>query len=194
MSSTFVLILSGLAIGALFGAVVQRTNFCAMGAISDAVALGNTKRLRAWLLAIAVAIIGTNMLLVSGLVAIDKSFYLAPRVAWIAMALGGLLFGFGMVLAGGCASRTVARVGAGSLKSFIVFVVMGLVGYMTARGLLYYVRTSVEVAGTDLSRLGLPSQGLPSVAAELFGMGTGTAIAIVAGFAAAGLIVWCVSD
>ena len=50
------------------------------------------------------------------------------------------------VLAGGCASRTVVRFGAGSLKSFIVFIVMGLVGYMTARGLLYYVRTAVETA------------------------------------------------
>jgi uncharacterized protein len=190
MSSTLVLILSGLVIGALFGAVVQRTNFCSMGAISDAVALGDKKRLRAWLLAIAVAIVGTNALLLSGLVAVDKSFYLAPRVAWIAMALGGLLFGFGMVLAGGCASRTVVRVGAGSLKSFIVFVVMGLVGYMTARGLLYYVRTSVEVAGTDLGI----SQGLPAVAAGILGLGTGAAIGIVAGLLAAVIFVWCFRD
>jgi hypothetical protein len=185
---------SGLVIGVLFGAVVQRTNFCSMGAISDAVALGDGKRLRAWLLAIAVAIVGTNALLLTGLVAIDKSFYLAPRVAWIAMLLGGLLFGFGMVLAGGCASRTVVRVGAGSLKSFVVFVVMGLVGYMTARGLLYYVRTTVEVAATDLGKAGLPSQGLPSVAANLFGLSGGTAIVIVAGLAAAAIAVWCFKD
>jgi len=190
MSSTLTLVLSGLVIGALFGAVVQRTNFCSMGAISDAVALGDTKRLRAWLLAIAVAIAGTNALLVTGLVAVDKSFYLAPRVAWVAMLLGGLLFGFGMVLAGGCASRTVVRVGAGSLKSFIVFVVMGLVGYTTARGLLYYVRTSVETAGTDLGT----SQGLPAVAAGLFGLGTGTSIAIIAGLIATAIIIWCFRD
>src|SRR5688572_16363873 len=194
MSSTLILVLSGLVIGALFGAVVQRTNFCSMGAISDAVALGDKKRLRAWLLAIAVAIIGTNALLLAGLVAVDKSFYLAPRVTWVAMALGGLLFGFGMVLAGGCASRTVVRVGAGSLKSFIVFLVMGLVGYMTARGLLYYVRTSVETAGTDLSKIGLPSQGLASVTAGLFGLGTGASIILVAGLMAAAVLVWCFRD
>lgn len=194
MSSTLILVLSGLVIGALFGAVVQRTNFCSMGAISDAVALGDRKRLRAWLLAIAVAIVGTNALLLTGLVAIDKSFYLAPRVAWIAMLLGGLLFGFGMVLAGGCASRTVVRVGAGSLKSFIVFIVMGLVGYMTARGLLYYVRTSVEIAATDLGKAGLPTQGLPSVAASVFGLGAGTAIIVVAGIVAAAIAVWCFKD
>jgi uncharacterized protein len=194
MSSTLVLVLSGLVIGALFGAVVQRTNFCAMGAISDAVALGDKKRLRAWMLAVAVAIVGTNALLLSGLVAVDKSFYLAPRIAWIAMGLGGLLFGFGMVLAGGCASRTVVRVGAGSLKSFIVFIVMGLVGYMTARGLLYYVRTSVEVAGTDLSKLGFSTQGLPSLAAGFFGLDAGTAIGAVAGVIAAAILVWCARD
>lgn len=194
MSSTLVLVLSGLVIGALFGAVVQRTNFCSMGAVSDAVALGDRKRLRAWLLAIAVAIAGTNALLVSGLVAIDKSFYLAPRVAWVAMLLGGLLFGFGMVLAGGCASRTVVRVGAGSLKSFIVFIVMGLVGYMTARGLLYYVRTTVEIAGTDFGKAGLPTQGLPSVAAGALGLGAETAIVVVAGALAAGIALWCFSD
>lgn len=194
MSVTLVLVLSGLAIGALFGAVVQRTNFCSMGAISDAVALGDTKRLRAWLLAIAVAIVGTNALHVTGLVAIDKSFYLAPRVAWVAMLLGGLLFGFGMVLAGGCASRTVVRVGAGSLKSFIVFVVMGVVGYMTARGLLYYVRTTVEIAGTDLGKTGLATQGVPSVAASLFGLSAATAIVVVAGLAATAIVAWCFAD
>lgn len=194
MSSTLILVLSGLVIGALFGAVVQRTNFCSMGAISDAVALGDTKRLRAWLLAIAVAIVGTNGLLLSGLVAVDKSFYLAPRVAWVAMLLGGLLFGFGMVLAGGCASRTVVRVGAGSLKSLIVFIVMGLVGYMTARGLLYYVRTAVEIAGSDLGKAGLPTQGVPSLAASMLGLSAGTAIVAVAGILAAGIALWCFAD
>lgn len=194
MSSSLVLALSGFVIGVLFGAVVQRTNFCSMGAISDAVALGDTKRLRAWLLAVAVAILGTQALLLSGLVEVGKSFYLAPRVAWVAMLLGGLLFGFGMVLAGGCASRTVVRVGAGSLKSFIVFIVMGLVGYATARGLLYYVRTTVEVAGTDLSRIGVPSQGLPAIASTLFGVSLPVAAGILGALAAGAIIAWCVSD
>ncbi|MCW5772840.1 MAG: YeeE/YedE family protein, partial [Rhodospirillaceae bacterium] len=134
MSSTLILALSGFVIGLLFGAVVQRTNFCSMGAISDAVAMGDGRRLRAWMLAVAVALIGTQALLLSGFVAVGQSFYLGPRIAWIAMLGGGLLFGFGMVLAGGCASRTVVRVGAGSLKSLIAFLVMGVVGYMTARG------------------------------------------------------------
>jgi hypothetical protein len=194
MSSSLLLALSGFVIGVVFGAVVQRTNFCSMGAISDAVALGDRRRLRAWLLAIAVAILGTQVLLLSGLVEVDKSFYLGPRVAWIAMALGGLLFGFGMVLAGGCASRTVVRVGAGSLKSFIVFIVMGVVGYMTARGLLYYARTTVEVAGTDFSKLGLPSQGIPAIASTLLGVSLPVAAGIAAALVAGAIIAWCFRD
>lgn len=191
MTTTLILALSGLAIGFVFGAVVQRTNFCAMGAVSDAVVTGDKRRLRAWMLAVAVAILGTQALVFTGFVPVDKSFYLGPRVAWVAMLGGGLLFGFGMVLAGGCASRTVVRVGAGSLKSLIVFLVMGVVGYMTARGLLYYVRTTVEAAGTDLAKLGVPSQGVPAIAASIFGVPQPAAIAVVGGAAALGLLAWC---
>jgi hypothetical protein len=193
MSSSLLLALSGFVIGLVFGAVVERTNFCSMGAISDTVAMGDTKRLRAWMLAIAVAIIGTQGLLLSGLVEVNKSFYLGPRVAWVAMLLGGLLFGFGMVLAGGCASRTVVRVGTGSLKSFIVLLVMGLVGYMTARGLLYYARTAIEAADTDLSAIGIGSQGLPALAAATIGTDAEATIAILSAAIALGLIAWCVS-
>ncbi len=149
MESSAIIALAGLVIGALFGIVVQRTNFCAMGAISDAVAIGDRRRLRSWILAIAVALVGTQALYLSGVVAVDKSFYLAPRIAWLAMLGGGFLFGFGMVFGGGCASRTVVRVGAGSLKSFMVVLIMGVVGYATARGLLYYPRTIVEMAAGD---------------------------------------------
>jgi len=194
MSSTLILALSGLVIGFVFGAVVQRTNFCSMGAISDAVATGDRRRLRAWLLAIAIAIVGTHALLFTGLVAVDKSFYLAPRIAWAAMLIGGLLFGFGMVLAGGCASRTVVRVGTGSLKSFIVFLVMGVVGYMTARGLLYYVRTPVETIAADVSKMGAPNQGLPSIAGRILGLEANAAIALVGGALALAILVWCFAN
>jgi hypothetical protein len=194
MGSSALVALSGLIIGLLFGAVVQRTNFCAMGAISDAVALGDGRRLRAWLLAIAVAMLGTNALMLAGVVAVEKSFYLAPRIAWLALPLGGALFGFGMVLAGGCASRTVVRVGAGSLKSVAVFLVMGLVGYATARGILYYPRTAIEAAGSDLAPLGLASQALPALASRVFGAEIATATGIGAALVAGALTAWCFAD
>jgi uncharacterized membrane protein YedE/YeeE len=194
MEGSSLIALAGLAIGIVFGIVVQRTNFCAMGAISDAVALGDRRRLRSWLLAIAIAMIGTQALLLSGIVAIDKSFYLAPRIAWIAMLLGGLLFGFGMVMAGGCASRSVVRAGSGSLKSIVVLLVMGVVGYATARGLLYYPRTAVEAAATELKPLGLESQAIPEFLAQAAGAGVGAVTAIVAAAVALALLGWCFVD
>ncbi len=189
-----IIALAGLVIGLLFGIVVQRTNFCAMGAISDAVAIGDRRRLRSWILAIAVALLGTQALYLSGLVAVDKSFYLAPRIAWIAMLAGGFLFGFGMVLGGGCASRTVVRVGAGSLKSFMVVLMMGVVGYATARGLLYYPRTIVEMAAAETTRIGAPTQSLGAVAASLADVPAPTATAVIAVALAAALIAWCFVD
>jgi uncharacterized protein len=51
--------IGGLVIGLIFGAVVQRTNFCTMGSISDLVLMGDGRCFRAWVLAITVAIIGT---------------------------------------------------------------------------------------------------------------------------------------
>jgi len=184
MSVTLVLVLSGLVIGALFGAVVQRTNFCSMGAISDAVALGDRKRLRAWMLAIAVAIVGTNALLLTGLVAVDKSFYLAPRVAWVAMLLGGLLFGFGMVLAGGCSSRTLVRIGAGSLKSLVVFVVLGVTAYISLRGVLAVLRVSaIEPMHVTLAG----GQDLPALLARTTGAPLAT-MHLAAGLVIGGLL------
>jgi uncharacterized membrane protein YedE/YeeE len=191
MSTTLIIALSGFAIGLVFGAVVQRTNFCAMAAISDAVTMGDSPRLRAWMLAIAVAIVGTQGLMLGGVVDVGKSIYLAPRVAWVAMLGGGLLFGFGMVLAGGCASRTVVRVGSGSLKSLIVFLVMGLVGYMTARGVLYYLRDTVETAGTDFSHFGASTQAVPAIAAELLGLPARSVTAVIGAAAALSLLAWC---
>lgn len=185
MDGATLIALAGLGIGLVFGAVVQRTNFCAMGAISDRLAMGDGRRLRAWALAVVVALIGTQGLLAAGVGGLDKTFYLAPRVAWFGAAVGGALFGFGMVFAGGCASRTVVKVGAGSLKSLTVFLVMGIVGYATARGILAPPRLAADAAlAVDLGR----GQGL----AQLAGGGA-LGPALVALLAVGGLA-WCFKD
>ena len=192
MSTLALVALAGLAIGAAFGALVQRTNFCAMGAISDWQASGDTRRLRAWLLAVAVAMLGGHALYFAGAVDLGKSFYLAPRLSWLGAILGGALFGFGMVFAGGCASRTVVRVGSGSLKSLFVFLVMGVVGYATARGILYPPRTVLDSVGTvDLAGAGLATQGLGDAVSSVLGGAPrlwrfGLAVAIGSALAA-----WC---
>ncbi len=145
-----------------FGAITQRTNFCTMGGVSDAVTFGDWTRLRQWLLAIAVAILGTNMLAATGVIDTGDTFYTSPRFIPVAYVVGGVVFGFGMVLAGGCGARSLTRTGGGSLKSLVVLLVLGLVAYITLRGVLAVLRVhAIESAGFELAT----SQDLPSLLA-----------------------------
>lgn len=145
-------VILGLAIGLGLGWVVQYARFCTLGAISDWCTLGDTARLRMWLLAVATAIAGTQLLVHAALIDISDSFYVAPRLFWLSNILGGVVFGFGMVLASGCGSRTLARIGAGSIKAVIVFLVMAIFAYMTMRGIFAVARVnSVEKIFVELS-------------------------------------------
>ena len=157
-------------LGLLFGAIGQRTNFCTMGAVSDWVNMGDKNRLRAWLLAIGVAILATGYLQWSGRIDLQQSIYLTPNFGWLGHLLGGLLFGIGMTLASGCGQRTLVRVGGGNLKSLVVLLVLGITAYMTLRGLLALVRVDlVETTNKDLTALGLAGQGLPDILGRLAG-------------------------
>ena len=109
-------------IGVVFGAIANKTNFCTMGAVSDWVNMGDKNRLRAWLLAIGLAIVATQAMRASGLIELQQAIYLTPNFGWLGYLLGGLLFGVGMTLASGCGQRTLVRVGGGNLKSLIVIV------------------------------------------------------------------------
>ena len=157
-----IVVASVFALAFAFGAITARTNFCTMGSVADVVSFGDWTRMRQWLLAIAVAIVGTNVLAAIGVIDTADSFYTSPRFMPLAYVLGGLLFGFGMVLTGGCGSKSLVRAGGGSLKSLVVLVVLGIVAYISLRGLLAVFRVGViETVGT---RLGTP-QDLPSLLA-----------------------------
>ena len=104
----------------IFGAVGNKTHFCTMGAVSDWVNMGELSRMRMWLLAIAVAILGATGLQLAGLIDLSKSIYPGPNFTWLSYIVGGFLFGVGMTLGSGCGSKTLIRVGAGNLKSLIV--------------------------------------------------------------------------
>ncbi|MGH6610599.1 MAG: YeeE/YedE family protein [Burkholderiaceae bacterium] len=147
-----------------FGAITQRTNFCAMGSVADIVTFGDWTRMRQWLLAIAVAILGTNLIAAAGFIDTADSFYASPRFMPLSYLIGGLLFGFGMVLTGGCGSKSLVRAGGGSLKSLVVLVVLAIVAYISLRGMLAVFRVNVlETAGTRLPT----SQDLPSLLAGI---------------------------
>src|SRR5687768_12566731 len=90
-----------------FGAIAQRTHFCTMGAVSDAVTTGDLTRLRQWALAIAVSMLGFWGLALAGQIDPTKTLYGGTRWLWLSAAVGGAMFGFGMVLASGCAGKTL---------------------------------------------------------------------------------------
>jgi uncharacterized membrane protein YedE/YeeE len=115
----------------VMGAVVNKTNFCTMGAVSDAVNMGDTGRIRAWFLAIAVAMLGVVILETMGLLSTDTTFppYRGSELIWAENLLGGIMFGVGMTLASGCGNKTLIRVGGGNLKSIVVLLVIGVIAY-----------------------------------------------------------------
>lgn len=109
--------LAFLLLGAAAGVVLQRSHFCTMGCISDAVLFGSLRRLRVWALALAVAMLGSQALDALGVVDLAASAYRAEGWWFLGALPGGFLFGFGMVLAGGCVSRNLVRAGSGSVKA-----------------------------------------------------------------------------
>ena len=144
----------------IFGAVGNRTHFCTMGAVSDWVNMGDLSRMRMWLLAIAVALIGTSALTLGGAIDPAKSIYPGPNFTWLSYIVGGLLFGVGMTLGSGCGSKTLIRIGAGNLKSLIVYVFLGIAAYMTLKGILGAFRVDVlEKATVTLPK----GQDLPAL-------------------------------
>ncbi len=151
----------GFLVAIAFGAIGNMTNFCTMGAVSDWVNMGDKNRLRAWFLAIGVAIVGSQLLQAQGYIDLNKSIYLTSNFTWLGHLLGGLLFGIGMTLGSGCGQRTLVRVGGGNLKSLVVLLVLGLTAYMTLRGLLAPVRINgIEVTNIDLAARNIPDQGM----------------------------------
>ena len=154
----------GFALAFVFGAVANRTNFCTMGAVSDVVNMGSWGRMRMWLLAIAVAILGSHALQLAGLIDLGQSYYVRPNFTWLSYILGGFLFGVGMTLGSGCGSKTLVRLGGGSLKSLVVFTFLGIAAYMTLKGLFAIWRTSwIDPVAMDLTAHRLPRQDLPTL-------------------------------
>lgn len=188
--------IGGAIIGLVFGYTVFRTNFCAMGAVADIVAMGDHRRMRAWVLAAAVAIAGSQLLDGFGYADLDQSFYTTPSLNWLAAIVGGVIFGFGMVLAGGCPSRNLVRAGGGDLRALIIIIIVGLSAYITSSGVLAPLRVAMEGVGTaDLAALtGAAGQGLDTVVTAVVGPIGADAAMIMPTLVALGLAAYAFAD
>src|ERR1700675_4377365 len=169
------------ALALVFGAVANRANFCTMGAITDVVHVGDWRRMRMWLLAIAVAIAGATLLESTATVDLSKTIYTTAKVSWLSHIVGGLIFGFGMTLASGCGSKTLIRAGGGNLKSLIVLIVLGISAYMSLKGLFAVWRVNaLDVFRFDTSTFGARRSDVPSVIAAITGGGAALRAGVLA--------------
>jgi uncharacterized membrane protein YedE/YeeE len=158
----------------VMGAVANKTNFCTMGAVSDWVNMGDTGRLRAWLLAIAVAILGVAAAEGRGLATIGNSTfppYRTPNFAWLRYLLGGLMFGIGMTLASGCGNKTLVRIGGGNLKSLVVLAIASACAYLMLWTDFYGTVFNTWIVATTID-LGKPPAWQSQALSELTGGGT----------------------
>ena len=182
----------GFVIGIVFGAVVNKTNFCTMGAISDWINIGSKDRLRAWFLAIGIAIISSQFMQHRGMIDLGEAIYLTPNFGWLGHIVGGFLFGVGMTLASGCGQRTLVRIGGGNLKSLVVLLLLGMTAYMTMRGLLALVRVKLfDPTSVNLAQAGVADQGIDTLVAAAAGIENASAVSwAVALLLGGGLIVY----
>ena len=135
--------LAGLGGGILLGLAARLGRFCTMGAIEDALYGGSGLRLRMWGLAISVSVVLSFGLAGLGGFEPESTIYLEQAWTPLASILGGLMFGYGMALAGNCGYGALARVGGGDMKAFVVVLVMGIAAYMTVSGPIAEIRVRV---------------------------------------------------
>lgn len=158
MESAQLVILAGLVIGLVYGAVGLLSGFCLMSSMRGWLADGDGRLVRTYALAIAVAIAASQFLAGNGVVDLGRSIYLQPTFSVPVLFLGGLLFGYGMVLSNGCGSRALVLLGRGNLRSFVVVIVLGIAAEMTLKGLIAPARIAlVQVSQTTVNVNSLPS-------------------------------------
>ena len=173
-------LLWGFCLALVLGAVANKTNFCTMGAVSDWINIGDKSRLRAWILAMAVAILGIGLLEYLGMVDMSLTVsndtsnppYRTTTFVWLRNVVGGFLFGIGMTLASGCGNKTLVRLGEGNMKSIVVLTIMALaasVMLFTSFDYFVFLQWMMPLS-IDFTNYGVSGQDLGSVIVGLSGL------------------------
>jgi uncharacterized membrane protein YedE/YeeE len=190
-----IVVWSGFVLAFAFGAVANKTNYCTMGALSDIVNMGHWGRMRMWLLAMAVAVLGAAVLAYTGQVDLSKAVNQRPTLSWLSLLVGGVCFGVGMTLGGGCANKNLVRVGGGSVRSIVVLVFVAIASYMTLKGLFGQWRASVlDPVAVNLADFGWKDQGLATALSRATGMAPKTALLATSATLVLGLLAFVFKD
>ena len=146
-----------LLIGLAYGILAERTGFCLRSAL-----IGDNRRAASgvWLAALLVALLGTQTIAQAGLISFDDHRFFASDLPLLAIAVGGLLFGAGMVLTRGCASRLTVLTGTGNLRALTVILVFALTAHATLKGVLSSLRTGLGAYTIPLENAALPGNPL----------------------------------
>jgi len=176
------------ALSVAFGLIAQKTHFCTMGAVSDILNIGDWSRMRMWVLAMGVAMLGFNGMVAAGWLDPTRTFYTQARVSVLSLALGGLMFGVGMVLASGCGSKTLVRIGGGNLKSLVVLAVMAIAALAAMRGVFGVARVQwLDPVGFSISN----GQHLSGVLAAGLGLSPAQGALWAGSIIGGALVLWC---
>ena len=195
MTPTTTVLLGGWGVAFVFGAVASRSNFCTMGAVADVVNMGHWGRARSWMLALGVAVLGANLMVLAGWIDLSQSVYHRPVVPWLSLVLGGAVFGVGMTLAGGCPSRNLVRLGQGSMRSLVVLVFLGVSAYMALKGVFAQWRAHyLDPVVLDVSSLGLRTLSLPSLLSRSTGWSLEQAVLVSLAVVAGALLAFVLRD
>lgn len=160
MQNGYISMLTAVALGLALGFILQRGRFCLNSAFRDIIFLDNLTTFRAYLIAAVVAIVGSNLIQDMGLmISLDPqtgeiihTTLLRQNFVPLANIVGGFLFGIGIVLAGGCASGIVYRLGEGQAAAIIAIIGFFFGVVMTTDGVFnpihrYLGSFGIEVAG-----------------------------------------------
>ncbi len=157
MAPDQVVLWAGLAIGLAFGICGQITGFCLKRGLAGWWVEGEGTKIRAFALAMAVAVLGAQWLDAAGLVELRGSLYMQPNLSIATLAFGGIVFGYGMVMANGCGARALVLLGSGNMRSFVVLVCLGLAAAATLTGLIAPLRTIAQAAANLPAPVSPPS-------------------------------------
>ncbi|MFK7940515.1 MAG: YeeE/YedE family protein [Roseovarius sp.] len=169
-----ILVTAGALVGLLFGAAAQHSRFCLRAATVEVASGLFGPRLYVWLIAFSAAVLSVQLLVALDVLDVSQARPLAATGSLSGAVIGGLMFGCGMILARGCASRLLVLSATGNLRAFVTGLVLTLVAQASLRGVLSPVREG-------LAALWLVPGGEARDILVWLGLGPGVMVALALG-------------
>lgn len=174
----------GLAIGTAFGILAQRSAFCTRSAVIELFSGRIARQLPLWLVAFATAIAAMQYLIHAGAIDVGETRFFSSPQSLSGAIVGGGLFGLGMILARGCASRLLVLAAGGNLRALFSVALLAATVFVTLEGPLGQMRSAIAsawttgaIGGNDLLS-GIGATPVTAVAVALAGLLAGLLLAV----------------